>query len=155
MTWHPAPQEPRRPPLPGALQSVQYQLPCEDCGGPLDCVAMQALVQGRLEWEVEYHCPACDNRWSECGHDAAPAALRSRLLGEHGQANILLADSSASAAAVMKVLRAELGLTLADARSALELLRLGRHVGTLPEMTYLAAKLEISGITATAQPVDL
>ncbi|WP_433887401.1 hypothetical protein [Streptomyces sp. CA-111067] len=50
----------------------------------------------------------------------------------------------------MRVLRGELGLDLASARSVLDEIVTGAYSGTLPEMELLAAKLRKSGIDAVA-----
>ncbi|MFJ6463188.1 hypothetical protein ACIQM0_19505 [Streptomyces sp. NPDC091387] len=50
----------------------------------------------------------------------------------------------------MRVLRAELGLGLADVKSVLSDVAAGTYSGTMPEMEFLARKLRASGIDAVA-----
>lgn len=50
----------------------------------------------------------------------------------------------------MRVLRAELGIGLADVKSMLSRVVAGTHSGTMPEMEFLARKLRASGIDAVA-----
>ncbi|MEV7569249.1 hypothetical protein [Streptomyces tanashiensis] len=65
-------------------------------------------------------------------------------------------DPSASKAAIMRVLRAELGIALADIRSVLNEVVTGGYSGTMPEMELLARRLRASGIDAVAaRPSDL
>ncbi|MGW4734435.1 hypothetical protein ACWEQC_35635 [Streptomyces shenzhenensis] len=52
--------------------------------------------------------------------------------------------------AIMRVLRAELGIDLMNARTVLRRVVDGDYSGTLPEMEHLARALRKSGIRAAA-----
>ncbi|WP_240499351.1 hypothetical protein [Streptomyces prasinus] len=52
--------------------------------------------------------------------------------------------------AIMRVLRAELGIDLMNARAVLSRVLDGDYSGTLPEMEYLARALRKSGVSAAA-----
>ncbi|WP_405820660.1 hypothetical protein OG241_33500 [Streptomyces sp. NBC_01390] len=130
------------------FESIGYSTACPDCGAELECWGVQALVNGSLRWDTESTCSACRFTLAACGGDM-PAELRSRLLSERGPARLQV-DPSASNTVIMRVLRAELGLGLADVRSVLSRVVTGGYSGTLPEMEFLARKLRASGIDAAA-----
>lgn len=50
----------------------------------------------------------------------------------------------------MRVLRAELGMGLAEVKTLLREVLAGAHSGTMPEMEFLARKLRESGVDAVA-----
>ncbi|MDX2552088.1 MULTISPECIES: hypothetical protein [Streptomyces] len=50
----------------------------------------------------------------------------------------------------MRVLRAELGIDLVDAKAVLRRVLSGGYSGTLPELELLAQKLRAAGIAAAA-----
>lgn len=93
-------------------------------------------------------CPACGFALTVCGGDL-PEELRGRLLSEHGRARSRVAPPTRNAA-IMRVLRAELGIGLDGVRAVLEQVLTGQYSGTLPEMELLARKLRASGIEAAA-----
>ncbi|WP_392892997.1 hypothetical protein [Streptomyces sp. LN699] len=78
-----------------------------------------------------------------------PEDLRGRLLSEHGRAGLRVAPPTRNAA-IMRVLRAELGIGLDGVRAVLEQVLTGQYSGTLPEMELLARRLRASGIEAAA-----
>ncbi|MFH7594527.1 hypothetical protein WDV06_05400 [Streptomyces racemochromogenes] len=137
-----------RTPVNAVFESVRYAAGCPDCGAELECWGVQALVEGSLRWDTESSCPSCGFAVAVCG-GAVPDGLRERLLSEHGPA-LLRVDASAGNAAIMRVLRAELGLGLADVRSVLGEVVAGAYAGTMPEVEYLARKLRAAGIRAVA-----
>lgn len=101
-----------------------------------------------LRWDVESTCPACGFALAVCGGDL-PEELRGRLLSEYGRARLRVAPLTRNAA-IMRVLRAELGIGLDGVRAVLEQVLTGQYSGTLPEMELLARKLRASGIEAAA-----
>ncbi|GGW67499.1 hypothetical protein GCM10010381_60580 [Streptomyces xantholiticus] len=101
-----------------------------------------------LRWDTESRRSACGFEVAACGGDL-PAELRVRLLSEHGPARLQL-DPTASNTAIMRVLRAELGIGLADVKSVLHEVVTGSYSGTMPEMEFLARRLRASGIDAVA-----
>ncbi|ANP50452.1 hypothetical protein J2Z21_000767 [Streptomyces griseochromogenes] len=131
------------------LESIGYRAMCQDCGAELECSGVQALVDGRLRWDVEAACSSCGFAVAVCGGDI-PRERRDQMLAEHGPAGLHVADPSASNVAIMRVLRAELGLDLVQARAALRQVLSGDHRGTLPEMELLARKPRASGVAAVA-----
>ncbi|MGW3917779.1 hypothetical protein ACWEBX_41000 [Streptomyces sp. NPDC005070] len=84
-----------------------------------------------------------------CGGDV-PAERRDQMLSEHGPARLLVSSPPAKGVAIMRVLRAELGVDLASAKDVARCVMKGDYSGTLPEMERLARKLRESGITAEA-----
>ncbi|MFC9249498.1 hypothetical protein ACFT7S_37265 [Streptomyces sp. NPDC057136] len=135
------------------IESVRYLSQCADCGSEMECIGVQALVGQRLEWDIGYHCSVCDDALYECGPGGSciPDDLRRRLLAEHGEARLVLSDPLASPALVMKVLRAELGGDLAQAKGILQQIRAGMFAGTMPEMTLLVHRLRAAGVKAEAE----
>ncbi|MFC3232279.1 hypothetical protein CP967_15515 [Streptomyces nitrosporeus] len=121
------------------FESVGYSAGCQECGAESECRGVQALVDGSLRWDTETTCSACGFAVAACGGDL-PSEWREKLLLAHGAARLRV-DPSAGGVAVMRVLRAGLGLGLTEVRSVLREVVSGAHSGTLPEMELLARKL--------------
>ncbi|MER7600217.1 hypothetical protein [Streptomyces hydrogenans] len=130
------------------VESIRYSAACPGCGAEAEWLGVQALVGEELRWDAESTCPACGSAAAVCGGDL-PEELRDRLLSEHGRARLRVAPQTRNAA-VMRVLRAELGIGLGEVRAVLEQISTGQYTGTLPEMELLARKLRASGIEAAA-----
>lgn len=135
------------------IASVRYPAQCSGCGSDMECVGVQALVGQSLEWDIGYHCSVCGDAMAECGPEGSsvPDDLRRRLLAEYGEARLVLSDPRASPVLVMKVLRAELGGDLAQAKGTLQQIRAGVFAGTMPEMTLLVHRLRDAGVEAEAE----
>ncbi|MGW2277438.1 hypothetical protein [Streptomyces sp. NPDC001770] len=133
---------------PMVVEYLSYPVACQDCGAETECSGVHALVDDSLTWDTETNCPACGLRLAVCGGELS-AGLRDRLLSEHGPVRLRV-DPAASGAAVMRVLRAGLGLALADVRTVLSEVVSGTYVGTMPEMERLARRLRAAGIEAVA-----
>ncbi|GGR62383.1 hypothetical protein GCM10010251_93950 [Streptomyces aurantiogriseus] len=131
------------------FESVRYSAACQDCGAELECWGVQALVDGRLRWDVESTCSACGFAVAVCG-GAVPAEQRDQMLSEHGPARLQVSGPSAEWVAIMRVLRAELGIDLTSAKTVVRRVLSGDYSGTLPEMEHLARKLRESGVAAVA-----
>lgn len=72
------------------------------------------------------------------------------MLFEHGPARLQVSSPPTKSVAIMRVLRAELGVDLTGAKAVVRRVLSGDYSGTLPEMERLARKLRESGITAVA-----
>ncbi|SEE40893.1 hypothetical protein SAMN05216532_8136 [Streptomyces sp. 2231.1] len=130
-------------------ESVSYEAVCPDCGAQLKCWGTQALAGGRLRWDVEASCSACDGAAVVCGGDM-PAERRDQMLAEHGPARLHVSSLPVNGVAIMRVLRAELDLDLASAKALARRVVSGVYAGTLPELEHVARKLRKAGITAAA-----
>ncbi|MET9954828.1 hypothetical protein ABZ135_25230 [Streptomyces sp. NPDC006339] len=128
--------------------SVTYAAPCGECGAELECHGVQALVGRRLRWDVELVCWACGFELAVCGGDLPPER-RAQLLARHGATALRVSGPGASAVAVLRVVRAELGLDLAAAKLMARRVLDGKCSGTLPEMERLARALRTHGVPAT------
>ncbi|WP_327699811.1 hypothetical protein [Streptomyces sp. NBC_00459] len=102
---------------------------------------------GQLRWDVESTCSVCGWAVAVCGGDV-PAELRDQMLSEHGPARLQVRSPSTKSVAIMRVLRAELGIDLMNAKAVLRRAVDGDYSGTLPEMEHLARALRKSGIAA-------
>ncbi|MFH8475116.1 hypothetical protein [Streptomyces sp. NPDC018000] len=131
------------------FESVRYFAVCQDCGAALECWGVQALVDGQLRWDVESTCSTCGFAVVVCG-GAVPAERRNQMLSEHGPARLQVSTPPVRNVALMRVLRAELGIDLVNARAVLRRVLDGDYSGTLPEMEHLARTLRKSGIPAAA-----
>ncbi|MCX5115047.1 hypothetical protein OOK13_42735 [Streptomyces sp. NBC_00378] len=129
------------------FESVRYSAECRDCGAELECWGVQALVDGRLRWDVESTCSACGSVVAACGADV-PAERRDQMLSEHGPARLQVSSPPTKSVVIMRVLRAELGIDLKCAKAVLNRVLDGDYSGTLPEMEHLARALRESGIAA-------
>ncbi|MFH9727860.1 hypothetical protein ACH4M4_33575 [Streptomyces sp. NPDC017254] len=130
------------------VESIRYSAVCQGCGAEAEWCGVQALVGEALRWDVESACPTCGSALAVCG-GGLPEELRGQLLSEHGRARLQVAPPTRNAA-IMRVLRVELGIGLDGIRSVLDQVLTGQYSGTLPEMELLARKLRSSGIEATA-----
>lgn len=131
------------------FESVRYSAMCQDCGAELECCGVQALVDGRLRWDVESTCSACGFAVAVCDGDL-PSERRDQLLSEHGPARLQVINQSAKSVVMMRVLRAALGIDLLTAKAVLRRVVSGDYSGTLPEMELLARKLRACGVAALA-----
>ncbi len=130
------------------VESLRYSAVCQGCGAEAESRGVQVLVGEVLRWDVESTCPACGFALAVCGGDLSEE-LRGRLLSERGRARLRVAPPAKNAA-IMRVLRSELGIGLDGVRAVLEQVLTGQYSGTLPEMELLARKLRASGIEAAA-----
>ncbi|MDX2766363.1 hypothetical protein ACSCB1_21870 [Streptomyces europaeiscabiei] len=131
------------------LESIKYSAVCQDCGARLECCGVQALVGGSLRWDIEVICSACGFAVAVCD-GVLPADRRDQLLSEHGAARLRVASPQGMSIAIMRVLRAELGLGLTEAKAELRRVLAGEFSGTLPEMELLARSLRVAGVSAVA-----
>ncbi|MGW7820555.1 hypothetical protein ACWGLF_21075 [Streptomyces puniciscabiei] len=70
---------------------------CQDCGAELECRGAQALVGGRLWWDVESVCSACGFlSWCAPGICRTGDAAGDRGVGEHAAIMRVLRRNSAS-----------------------------------------------------------
>ncbi|WP_331749970.1 hypothetical protein OG529_36160 (plasmid) [Streptomyces longwoodensis] len=130
------------------VESIRYSAVCQGCGAEAEWCGVQALVGEVLRWDVESTCSACGFALAVCGGDLSEE-LRDRLISEYGRARLRVAPPTKNAA-IMRVLRAELGIGLDGVRAVLERVLTRQYSGTLPEMEFLARKLRASGIEAAA-----
>ncbi|WP_329212376.1 hypothetical protein [Streptomyces sp. NBC_01708] len=79
-----------------------------------------------------------------------PTEQRDQMLSEHGPARLLVSSPRTKSVAVMRALRAELGIDLKTVKAVLRRVLDGDYSGTLPEMEYLARTLRKAGIAAAA-----
>ncbi|MEU3288010.1 hypothetical protein OG739_02720 [Streptomyces longwoodensis] len=121
------------------VESISYSAVCQGCGAEVEWCGAQTLVGEALRWDVETTCPTCGLTLAVCGGD----------LPEHGRARLRMAPPMKNAA-IMRVLRAELGIGLDGVRAVVDQVLTGQYSGTLPEMELLARKLRASGIEAAA-----
>lgn len=129
-------------------ETIEHPAVCQGCGARLECQGVRALVDGSLRWDVECTCRICGSSMASCG-GALPDELRERILDEHGPVTLLV-NAPARNVAIMRVLRAELGIDLTDARAVLDRILAGDYSGTLPEVELLARRLRAAGIAAAA-----
>ncbi|MFF3957192.1 hypothetical protein ACFYY1_28845 [Streptomyces sp. NPDC001890] len=79
-----------------------------------------------------------------------PAERRDQILSEHGPARLQVSSPPTKNVAIMRVLRAELGIDLKNAKAVLRRVVDGDYSGTLPEMEHLARTLREADVAATA-----
>ncbi|MFF9403864.1 hypothetical protein [Streptomyces sp. NPDC014744] len=77
-------------------------------------------------------------------------SVRYQMLCEHGPARLQVSSPPTKSVAIMRVLRAELGIDLKNAKAVLRRVLDGDYSGTLPEMEHLARTLREAGIAAAA-----
>ncbi|MEU8620744.1 hypothetical protein [Streptomyces sp. NPDC048623] len=112
----------------------------------------QSLLHDRLRWDVESSCAACGYAVAVCDHGPPPPERRAQILAEHGLAELHLSGTRDSGVVVMRVLRAALGLSLAEARDTARRVGEGGWTGTRPEAERLARRLRAAGVPAEVRP---
>lgn len=128
------------------FECVRYSASCADRGARRECWGVHGLVGGSLWWDVE---SVCGQATAACGQ-GLPARLRDRLLADNGPTTLHVTAPSAVRVIVMRVLRADLGVGLTEAKAAADQVLAGAYSGTLPEVKYLARKLRAAGVHAVA-----
>ncbi|MFJ4846919.1 hypothetical protein [Streptomyces sp. NPDC088733] len=132
-------------------ESVRYASECDTCGAPAVSDGGEGLVDGQVHWSIAQTCAACGSHVIACGRSDVPGDLRERLLSEHGPTRLTLRDLPSSAVVLMKVVRAELGVDLIEAKAIAQRIRRGAQTGTLTEMAFLAHRLHQAGIQAATE----
>ncbi|MFJ6791987.1 hypothetical protein [Streptomyces angustmyceticus] len=74
--------------------------------------------------------------------------MRDRLHADNDPATLRVPDPSAVRVTARRVLRAELGVGLAEAKAVVDHVLAGACSGTMPEVEYLARKLRGAGVGA-------
>ncbi|WP_030798017.1 hypothetical protein [Streptomyces sp. NRRL S-337] len=128
--------------------TVRYFQACQECDAQAEWWCVQQLVGDSLRGDVESVCSTCGCGMALCGGDLT-AELRERLLDGHGRARLQVTPP-VKGAMIMRVLRAELGLDLANVKTVLQQVLAGEYSGTLPEVELIARKLRAAGIDAVA-----
>ncbi|WP_331747848.1 hypothetical protein OIA45_45510 (plasmid) [Streptomyces chartreusis] len=131
------------------FESVTYSEACQDCGAELECRGVQALVDGCPQWDAAAACAVFGFAVAVYDEDL-PGEQRNQMLAEHGPPRLRVISPSASSVVIMRVLRAELGTDLVDAKALARRARSSERGGTLPEMELLVRKLRASGVAAAA-----
>lgn len=126
------------------FESISYSAGCQECGAELECWGVQALVHGSVRWDTESKCSTCGFAIADCGGDLPPE-LGGRLLSERGPARLQVGPSATNTA-IMRVLRAELAIGVAEVKTLLRKVLAGAHSDTRPEMEFLARKLRAAGV---------
>ncbi|MFE1479231.1 hypothetical protein ACFW6N_36030 [Streptomyces cyaneofuscatus] len=120
------------------------------CGSMAVRQVNQFVLNDELWWDSEFSCGACGTYL--CGHAGpgpAPDDVREALLTAHGPVRLRLACPVPSLGPVMKVLRESAAISLSQARELAEDLSQEGLAGTLQEMEFLKARLQLRGIHAT------
>ncbi|MFJ2808674.1 hypothetical protein [Kitasatospora sp. NPDC087271] len=109
----------------------------------------QFILHEELWWESEFSCDACGTYMCEhTGPGRAPDDVREALLAAHGPVRLQLAGPIPSLVPALKVVREVSAASLPQARELVgELCRDGL-VGTLSEMEFLKARLQLRGVHA-------
>lgn len=128
---------------------VHFVAACPACGQEMQSSGGQTLVAGRLNWSIESICLFCGPT-AVCGREDIPTDLRERIFSAHGPARLQISVQTSHSVAVMKVIRVELGLDLSETRDMLQVIRSGRHTGTMPEIEKFARSLRAAGLEARA-----
>jgi hypothetical protein len=122
---------------------------CGTCGAPVEVHVGQTLADAQLRWHRSYACGACGARVEEDDVGPAPEEVRRAVLACGGVWRLLLDATGARAARALKVLRAALGLSVADAAALRRCIPGAVATGTRAEMEQLRRELEADGVPAT------
>ncbi|GAA2639826.1 hypothetical protein GCM10010411_95170 [Actinomadura fulvescens] len=124
--------------------ALRVRRPGKTAGEPI-------LHRNELWWDSEFSCASCGAYMCEdSGPGPAPDHVREALLTAHGPARLRLAGPVPSLVPALKVVREISATTLSRARELVEELSHEGLTGTLPEMEFLKARLQLRGV-----PVNL
>ncbi|MGW6685791.1 hypothetical protein [Streptomyces sp. NPDC054961] len=131
-------------------QTAKIASPC-GCGSMAVRQVNQFILRDELWWDSEFSCGSCGIYLCEdAGPGPAPDDVREALLAAHGSVRLRLVGSLPSLVPALKVFREVTAASLSGARQLVGELSHDGLVGTLSEMEFLKARLQMCGV-----PVDL
>lgn len=118
-----------------------------DCGSTAARQVNQFILHDELWWDSEFSCGSCGTYLCEhSGPGPAPDDVRQALLSAHGSVRLRLVGSVPSLVPALKVFREAAGASLSRARELVGELSHDGLVGTLSEMEFLKARLQMRGV---------
>ncbi|MFD8594854.1 hypothetical protein ACFV1L_07620 [Kitasatospora sp. NPDC059646] len=129
-----------------------FAVRCE-CGAEAEQDVGQALRDGRVCWDSEFHCRACGA--AACmgfGAGDAPRWVRGPLIAEHGTVRLRLADPNMGRIPVLQTLLKTWNLSLTQAVQLSEQLAGDGLPGTLPEAEWLRDRLAARRVRSEIVP---
>lgn len=131
-------------------QTAKIASPCE-CGSMAVRQVNQFILHDELWWDSEFSCESCGTYLCQhAGPGPAPNYVREALLSAHGSVRLRLVGSAPSLVPALKVFREISAASLSHARELVGELIHDGLVGTLSEMEFLKAQLQVRGF-----PVDV
>ncbi|RKG48285.1 hypothetical protein D7X30_40905 [Corallococcus sp. AB011P] len=124
------------------------QTVCGDCGRAVDLYGGQSARHGLRYWAA-YRCEHCGGQLEMDGIGMPPESFRQALLREEGTWGLDVQALGAHVVLALKCLRAELGLTLADASALKARIPGVVREGTRVEMEWLRKLLGANGVTSS------
>ncbi|QKW18994.1 hypothetical protein HUT16_07880 [Kitasatospora sp. NA04385] len=131
---------------------AEVEVPC-GCGAVLRWGVGQFVRDGRLGWDGESWCPACNG--GGClgfGYGEAPEWVRGPVLERYGPVRVRLVDPAAGRGAVLRVVRGAWPVTPAHASALAALLAGAGLPGTPAEADWLCGLLAERGLAAETVP---
>lgn len=125
---------------------------CPDCGEVGEKHIGQRPTRERVTWSGSFACAKCDAAYDEDGWDDLPPGWREAILAQGGEWELRI--QPAQTRTVLKVLRAALGLTLAETGQLKARLPGAPCVGTQAEMEHLRLRLVEAGEAAGVAQVE-
>lgn len=127
-------------------QTAKIASLCE-CGSMAARQVNQFILHDELWWDSEFSCGSCGTYLCEhSGPGPAPDDVRQALLSAHGPVRLRLVGSVPSLVPALKVFREAAGESLSRARELVGELSHDGLVGTLSEMEFLKARLQMRGV---------
>lgn len=107
----------------------------------------QFVLHDELWWDSELSCGSCGAHLCEhAGRGPAPDDVREALLAAHGPVRLRLVAPVPGLVPVLKVIREVSAVSLSRARELVGELGRDGLVGTLSEMEFLKARLQLRGV---------
>lgn len=118
-----------------------------DCRSTAVRQVNQFILHDELWWDSEFSCGCCGAYLCEhAGRGPAPDDVREALLAAHGPVRLRLVGPVPSLVPALKVLRELSAASLSRARELAGELSHDGLVGTLSEMEFLKARLQLRGV---------
>ncbi|GAA2156593.1 hypothetical protein GCM10009760_57750 [Kitasatospora kazusensis] len=119
---------------------------CE-CGSTAVRQVNQFILHDELWWDSEFSCGSCGTHACEhAGPGPAPGDVREALLAAHGPVRLRLVGPVPGLVPALKVLREVSAVSVQRARELVGELSHDGLLGTLSEMEFLKARLQLRGV---------
>ncbi|MCY1045335.1 hypothetical protein OV208_28725 [Corallococcus sp. bb12-1] len=126
---------------------------CGDCGRPVELIAGQSAFDG-LRWWASYTCAHCGRMIEMDGWGIPEASFREAFLRADGTWGLKVHASGSQAVLALKLLRAEMGLSLVESGRLRDRMTGVVTEGTLAEIQHLQQLLGRSGVETSRIRLD-
>ncbi|WP_172186887.1 hypothetical protein [Microcoleus asticus] len=121
---------------------------CGNCGKDIQMFFGQSVFDKQLVWHLSYDCPHCGEAIELDDTGTLPNELREAILAKEGTWNFTVLETEERATLAVKILRAAMSLSLAEAMKLKKKMPGGVCSGTKAEVDRLKQLLDAEGLKA-------